>query len=96
MTPECILVGKRQSHPILGAAAINILVNVVLGIVLMNYIGIVGVAIAFLVGNIIEKLILVSVVKSLYNIRLGEYIDTKIFIYYTILMAVCLAVSGLI
>ena len=96
LIPESILVGKRQSRPILAAAAVNILVNVVLGIVLMNFIGIVGVAVAFLVGNFVEKMILVSVVKSLYGIRPGEYIDTRIFAYYAILMAVCLVVSILV
>ena len=91
--PESILVGKRQSRPILAAASINILVNIVLGLVLMNFIGIVGIAIAFLVGNIVEKVVLVSVVKSLYGIRPSQYLDTKIFMYYTILLAICLAVS---
>jgi len=91
--PESILIGHRQSRPILAAAAINLLVNIVLGFILVNLIGIVGVAIAFLVGNIIEKIALVSVVKSLYGIRPKEYLDTRIFVYYTALMAVCIAVS---
>lgn len=93
IVPESILVGKRQSRPILAAASINILVNIVLGLVLMNFIGIAGIAIAFLVGNIVEKVVLVSVVKSLYGIRPSQYLDTKIFMYYTILLAICLAVS---
>ena len=94
--PESILVGKRQSRPILAAAAINILVNVVLGFILMNFIGITGIAIAFLVGNIIEKIVLVSVVKSIYGIKLNEYLDTRIFMYYIILVSVCMAVSIII
>jgi O-antigen/teichoic acid export membrane protein len=93
ITPECILVGKRQSRPILAAAAVNILLNIVLGLVLMNFIGIIGVAIAFLLGNLTEKLILVSVVKSIYGIRLREYMDTRIFVYYFLLMTASLAVS---
>lgn len=93
ITPECILVGKRQSRPILAAAAANIFVNVVLGLVLMNFIGIVGVAVAFLMGNLMEKFILVSVVKSIYGIRLKEYMDTRIFVYYILLMLASLAVS---
>ena len=91
--PESILIGKRQSRPILAAAAINIVVNVVLSIILINLIGIVGVAVAFLIGNLIEKIILVSVVKSLYGIRPKEYIDTHAFSYYIILVAICLLVS---
>lgn len=93
ITPECILVGKRQSRPILAAATVNILVNVVIGLVLMNFIGIIGVAIAFILGNLTEKLILVSVVKSIYGIRLREYMDTRIFVYYFLLMLASLAVS---
>lgn len=91
--PESILVGRRQSRPILAAASINILVNIVLGFVLMNFIGPVGVAVAFVVGNIIEKVVLVSVVKSLYGIGLKQYLDTRIFLYYALLMTVCMVVS---
>ncbi len=91
--PESILVGKQQSRPILAAASINILVNVILGFLLMNFIGIAGIAVAFLIGNIIEKVVLVSVVKSMYGIKLKDYLDTRIFMYYTILMAISLAVS---
>ena len=79
-------------HPLYYLVASS-LVNIVLGLVLMNFIGIVGIAIAFLVGNIVEKVVLVSVVKSLYGIRPSQYLDTKIFMYYTILLAICLAVS---
>ena len=96
IVPESILVGKRQSRPILAAASINILVNVVLGLVLMKFIGIAGIAVAFLLGNIIEKVTLVSVVKSLYGIRLSEYIDTRIFAYYLILMVISFVISILI
>lgn len=91
--PESVLVGKRQSRPILAAASINIIVNVVLGFILMNFIGIVGIAIAFLVGNIIEKVVLVSVVKSLYGISPKQYLDTRIFMYYLILMLAGMVVS---
>ena len=91
--PESILVGRRQSRPILAAASINILVNIVLGFVLMNFIGPVGVAVAFVVGNIIEKVVLVSVVKSLYGIGLKQYLDTRIFLYYALLMTVCMVAS---
>lgn len=91
--PESILIGRRESRPILAAATINLVVNVALGFILVNFIGIVGVAIAFLVGNIMEKIVLVSVVKSLYGIRPKEYLDTRIFVYYAALMAVCMVVS---
>ena len=64
-----------------------------IGLVLMNFIGIIGVAIAFILGNLTEKLILVSVVKSIYGIRLREYMDTRIFVYYFLLMLASLAVS---
>ena len=93
IVPESILVGRRQSRPILAAAAVNILVNVLLGLVLMSFVGIVGVAIAFLIGCLIEKVILVSVVKSLYGIKPSEYMDTRIFLYYILLMLVSLMVS---
>lgn len=93
IVPESILIGKRQSRPILAAAAINLLVNVVLGLVLMNFIGIVGIAVAFMIGNIIEKVILASVVKTLYNIGMKQYTDTRMFAYYVFLMAVCLVIS---
>ena len=91
--PESILIGRRESRPILAAATINLVVNVALGFILVNFIGIVGVAIAFLVGNIMEKIVLVSVVKSLYGIRPKEYLDTRIFVSYAALMAVCMVVS---
>lgn len=94
--PESILIGKQQSRPILASASINILVNIVFGLLFMNFMGIAGIAIAFLLGNIIEKLVLVSVVKSLYGIKLKDYLDTKIFLYYTILMAICFVISFLI
>ncbi len=91
--PNSILIGKKINNPILAASAINILINVLLGLLLINFIGISGVAVAYLIGNIVEKLILVRVVRSLYGIKLSEYLDLKMFVFYMILMMICLVAS---
>ncbi len=91
--PNSILVGKRHNNPILLASLVNLIVNVVLGLLLMNLMGILGVAIAFLFGTLIEKLILVAVVRKLYGIRLGDYLDIRTFLFYMVLMLVCVVVS---
>lgn len=91
--PNSILVGKRHNNPILLASLVNLIVNVVLGLLLMNVMGMLGVAIACLVGTLIEKLILVGVVRKLYGIRLGDYLDIRTYLFYMALMLVCVVVS---
>lgn len=93
IVPNSILIGKRQNNPILLASAANIIVNVGLGLLLMNFFGMLGVAVAYLIGNLVEKMILVGVVKSTYGIKLSEYLDVHTFVFYTCLMLVCLVTS---
>lgn len=95
MIPNSILIGKKQTQQILAASGINLTINILLGILLMNLLGMFGIAIAYAVGNFVEKIILVSVVKTQFGISLNRYLDVKTFVYYSILLLLCVIVGSI-
>ncbi|GAB4303311.1 MAG: hypothetical protein Kow0068_25680 [Marinilabiliales bacterium] len=57
--PQTILIGKRKNFPVLFSALTEFVINLVLSLILIQYLGLVGVAIATFFAYLTDKLILI-------------------------------------
>ncbi len=88
-----ILIGIQKTNIILYSSLIEIILNVCLSLILINYYGIVGVAYATVIAYAIEKMFLVIVLKYKYNINLREYLNIKTYIIYSIALLISFVVN---
>lgn len=86
--PQTILIGKQKMWTIFNAAAVEIVVNVLLSLVLLKYFGIFGLALATAISSNLEKIYLCFRVKNEYAIKASEYINLKWLIIYSTLLLV--------
>lgn len=82
--PQTILNGLQITKPIMSAAFLELIINVSLSLILVQYFGIAGIAFATFVAYLFEKIYLSVEVKRRLNIRLSEYIPVNVYIFYSI------------
>jgi O-antigen/teichoic acid export membrane protein len=86
--PQTVALGLKDSKLILKASVIELIINIVLSLVFVNYFGIIGVAIATVIAFYIEKVFLITFIRIKYKISSSKYISFKpIFIYSIILFS---------
>lgn len=83
MLPQTILNGLQISKPIMYAAFLELVVNVSLSLILVQFFGIAGIAFATFVAYLFEKLYLSVMVKKSLNVDISEYIPVKIYSVYS-------------
>ncbi len=81
---QTILNGLKRTKPIMYAAFLELIVNVALSLVLVQFFGIAGIAIATFVAYLFEKLYLALIVKKRLNIAVSDYIPVNIYTLYSI------------
>lgn len=81
--PQTILIGLQQTRIILITSVIEIIINVLLSLLLVNYIGISGVAIATVIAFLIEKLILSLFLYQKYNVSIHKFVEIKWYALYS-------------
>lgn len=81
--PQTILIGLQQTKIILITSVIEIIINVLLSLLLVNYIGISGVAIATVIAFLIEKLILSLFLYHKYNVSINKFVEIKWYAFYS-------------
>ena len=86
LLPQTILNGLQISKPIMHAAFAELVVNVSLSLLLVNYFGIAGIAFATFIAYLFEKIYLAMVVKQKLNVALKEYLPIKAFVIYSTLL----------
>jgi O-antigen/teichoic acid export membrane protein len=84
LMPQTILNGLRQTRQIMFAAFFELILNVTLSLLFVQYWGISGIAYATFIAYLFEKLYLVFVVRRNLNIRLSEYHPVKYYLYYSL------------
>ncbi len=90
---QTILVGLNSTKPIFYVSLVELILNVVLSLVLVQYYGIVGVAAATAISYFSGKIALSLVVRYKYQIKLVDYLNVKVYLIYTALMFACFAYS---
>ena len=74
-----VLIGLKNTKPIFWSSLIEIIINVFLSVIFIQFWGIAGVAIATVISFLIEKLYLVIYVKSKYGIFPTQYLNVKLY-----------------
>ncbi len=83
LMPQTILNGLKHTKPIMLASFFELVLNVVLSLILVNVLGIAGIAFATFIAYLFEKLFLATVVKQKLSIALSEYLPVKIYLFYS-------------
>jgi O-antigen/teichoic acid export membrane protein len=83
LLPQTLLNGLQISKPIMNAALLELILNVVLSFILVRFFGIAGIAFATFIAFLFEKMYLSVVVKKKLNVSVSEYIPVKIYSIYS-------------
>jgi O-antigen/teichoic acid export membrane protein len=85
--PQTIIIGLQKSKIILFASSLELIINVVLSILFINYFGISGVAWATIIAYFFEKILLTFWVKTSLKINPAKYIPLKWLGFYSLITA---------
>lgn len=85
LMPQTLLNGLKISKPIMTAALLELLLNVSLSLILVQFFGIAGVAYATFIAYLFEKIYLSIVVKRKLNVQLKEYLPINFYLLYSAL-----------
>lgn len=83
LLPQTLLNGLQISKPVMIAALLELILNVSLSLILVQFFGIAGIAFATFIAYLFEKIYLSVVVKKNLNVGLSEYIPVKIYTIYS-------------
>ncbi|MBI5011105.1 MAG: polysaccharide biosynthesis C-terminal domain-containing protein, partial [Bacteroidia bacterium] len=87
--PQTIIVGRKKTHITLIAAILELVVNIPLSLLMIQWgYNIVGVALSTVIVYIIGKAFLTGYLWVKMNIRPSEYIPVRVFAMYTILLGI--------
>lgn len=84
MFPQTILIGLKKTKIIMIASLLEVILNVTLSLIWVNYYGIIGVAFATVVANIFEKLFLLIYNLKTLKIHPKHYIPYKLLLLYSV------------
>ncbi len=83
LMPQTILNGMKIAGPIMAASFFELVVNVALSLLFVQFWGLPGIAFATFVAYLFEKIILAVVVKRRLKISLKNYLPTGIYAVYS-------------
>jgi O-antigen/teichoic acid export membrane protein len=83
LLPQTILNGLKITKPILIASFFELMINVLLSVIFVQFWGISGIAYATVIAFLFEKLYLSAIVKTKLKIRLSEYVPIGIYLLYS-------------
>jgi len=86
--PQSILIGLKENKIILISSIIEIFLNVVLSLILLNYFGIAGIALASVIAYSIDKVILIVYCKIKLGINPSSYIPIKNYLILSSLLLI--------
>jgi len=84
--PHVILLSLHKNYVLLWVALLELMLNLALSLVLLQYIGVLGIPIASLIVFLLIKIIMVLYVRSKYGISLNQYLPVKPFVVYSLLL----------
>lgn len=84
LMPQTILNGMKITAPIMGAAIFELVLNVILSLIFVRFLGLPGIAFATFIAYLFEKLTLAWVVKKRLNISLSAYFPGRIYVLYSL------------
>lgn len=88
-----ILVGLEANKPVWWIAVIELILFVTLGIVLGQYYGLTGIAMATVIAISLEKIMLTLYLHQRFGVPLGAYTDLRWFAFYVAVMGGCFVMT---
>lgn len=92
--PQTVLTGMQRTKFLLFSSLIEMAINVSLSIYLAGIMGLPGIAVGTLVAYSVDKVFLLCVVKFVYGISPGSYLQLVPFALYSILTTAAFALSN--
>lgn len=83
MMPQTILNGLKIGTPIMGASFFELVVNVALSLIFVQFWGMPGIAFATVIAYLFEKVILTVIVRQRLEISLSDYLPLGLFYLYS-------------
>ncbi|PLX05010.1 MAG: hypothetical protein C0594_08425 [Marinilabiliales bacterium] len=83
--PQTILIGSKKTKIIFIVSVIELIINVGLSLIFIQYWGIIGVAYATFIAFALEKTILTILVQSSLNIKAKQYIAWPSLLFYSVI-----------
>lgn len=81
--PQTILIGMKKTGVVLRAALVEIILNVALSLYLVQFYGLVGIALATAIVFVVEKVYLIGYLYSKLKIKPAEYIPINYHLIYS-------------
>ena len=94
--PQAILIGLKQTQTILKISIIELVINVILSILFIQWWGIMGVAYATVIAYFIDKLYLAFITWKKFNIKPKEYTNLPLLGIYSVLLVAAYLVVELV
>jgi len=85
--PQTILIGLQKNQAILWTSFLEIVVNVALSLWFVQFWGVAGVAFGTVCAYLLEKLVLVVLVRKTYDFRINDYLNLKQHLLYSVLLS---------
>ncbi len=90
--PHAILMGKKNTRPLVVISLVELLINVVLSLIFIRSLGLFGVALATVFAYLIEKSLLVYYIWAKYQIGFAAYAPVRpLFAYNAVLVVAYIA-----
>ena len=89
--PQTLLIGLKKTRTIMGVAGLELAVNFGLSILLVQEFGLVGIAFATIIASILDKLVLMLVLKSSEGVSPTSYWPWKWHLGYSIVIVAAYA-----
>ena len=86
LLPQTIIMAKEKSYFLLYSAAVEIVVNVALSLLLVRYFGLAGIAFASVVAFYVNKLNQIFYLKKRHGIAAGSYIPLRAHFGFSLLL----------
>ena len=87
LLPQVIIYSKQHNFILVGSAAIEILINLGLSLLLVKEYGLEGIAFATVIAYLVNKLILITYNYFQFGIEPSSYLDIKNYLFYNMALA---------
>lgn len=94
--PETILIGRKFTSVFLSVSLMEISANVFLSIVFAHKWGLLGIAYGTVAANLLERIVLLIVVKKKYKTNLKEYIPLNWLVFYSLVFILAFVIVDFI
>lgn len=91
--PQTIITARGDTKLLWYISLMELIINVVASVILLQWLGIVGIAWGTLIAFAFEKIMLIWLVNKQYAIRPFTYVNLRVWLFYTTILILCYIVS---